>query len=72
MRNKIACLIVLTLALLSSDFHAPYVAAFFDYNTFHPMPYRPDLQEKCPQVSDIPLATHSNRMRCISHMRMAN
>ncbi|XP_031628484.1 apolipoprotein D [Contarinia nasturtii] len=50
MRNQIKCLIVLTLALWFGDFRAPLVVAFFDYNKFHPVPFRPDLQEYCPQV----------------------
>lgn len=51
MRNKISYFVVLTVALWLNIFHAPHVTAFFDYNKFHPLPYRPDLQEFCPQVS---------------------
>lgn len=52
MRNKVtgSAIIVLMVVWLSG-FHAPNVMAFFDYNTFHPLPFRPDLQEYCPQVS---------------------
>lgn len=52
MQSKIVCLAVLAAALLINVFNAPHVNAFFDYNKFHPMPFRPDLQEFCPQVSD--------------------
>lgn len=51
MSSKITCLFTLTLVLWLNIFHAPHVTAFFDYNKFHPVPYRPDLQEYCPQVS---------------------
>lgn len=51
MRNKVTGLAVTMLMVWFSGFHAPNVMAFFDYNTFHPLPYRPDLQEYCPQVS---------------------
>lgn len=51
MRTKAVCLAVLTLIMWFGDFHAPHVTAFFDYNKFHPLPFRPDLQEYCPQVS---------------------
>lgn len=50
MRSTVACFALLTVSLWLNVFHAPHVAAFFDYNKFHPLPYRPDLQEFCPQV----------------------
>lgn len=51
MQNKIAGLAVIMLMVWLNVNHAPNVMAFFDYNTFHPVPFRPDLQENCPQVS---------------------
>lgn len=52
MQNKIVFLAILTTAILLNVFHTSYVAAFFDYNKFHPVPYRPDLQKLCPRVSE--------------------
>lgn len=51
MSSKITCFAILSLTLWFGDFHALHVTAFFDYNKFHPLPFRPDLQEHCPQVS---------------------
>lgn len=55
MQNKIAGFAVIMLMVWYNGHHVPHVMAFFDYNTFHPMPFRPDLQEYCPQVSAIPM-----------------
>lgn len=51
MRNKINCSVTLLVIFCITVFYAPHVTAFFDYNKFHPLPFRPDLQEHCPQVS---------------------
>lgn len=50
MSSKIRRLFTLPLILWLNICHAPHATAFFDYNKFHPVPYRPDLQEYCPQV----------------------
>lgn len=60
MRNKITAFAVAVLMVCYNGLHTPNVMAFFDYNTFHPMPFRPDLQEYCPQVSAEQPATQSH------------
>lgn len=63
MANEFTCILTLTLVLWLNVFHAPHVTAFFEYNKFRPVPFRPDLQEYCPQVRQpVQLAIQTNSL----------